>query len=351
MNKNILLEINRVRTLMSLSEIQPYNLINEAMAKVLAGLERQIAGRWLSEIMSEYINKLINTSIKNARKAINPQNFVKNNLSKVVKEVETKLSRVLTQTERETLEASMQREMVSMVNTANKDVGRKLAKDAVKNAQKNIVDPLAKKQPGQVMSKAAEKAANNGASEAAQKVVNNAVEASTTQPVKTFGDKIIDKLRIRSLQPKAGWTAIKNHFKRNYGKYLLGGGVSALAVYFYYYGEEAPPPLDVEEYTDEETITGGGTGTSEEGVYTTSGDPYQYKVMDCVWYTKGGRGGKIISDWKSLANNADAMATLDQRHPEARKECSQTPAPVPEPAPEVSDIEGEEEIFDPNSDF
>ena len=56
------------------------------------------------------------------------------------------------------------------------------------------------------------------------------------------------------------------------------------------------------------------------GIYTTKGDPYQYKIVDCVWYTKG----KKITNWKSLDDNQDATDILDGRFPNARKECKKT---------------------------
>ena len=67
------------------------------------------------------------------------------------------------------------------------------------------------------------------------------------------------------------------------------------------------------------------------GIYTTPGDPYQYKVVDCVWFTKSlEQRGKIISDWTSLANNQKAIGILDGRFPDARKNCGgNTPTPTP----------------------
>jgi hypothetical protein len=55
--------------------------------------------------------------------------------------------------------------------------------------------------------------------------------------------------------------------------------------------------------------------------FTTSGDPYQYIVVDGEWSTKSwkNRGpGRIIKDWKSLKNNLKATKILDSRHPNAR---------------------------------
>lgn len=54
---------------------------------------------------------------------------------------------------------------------------------------------------------------------------------------------------------------------------------------------------------------------NSDKIYTTPGDPYQYKVSNGVWMTKGPK----ISDWKSLADNKKATDKLDSRYPEARK--------------------------------
>lgn len=55
---------------------------------------------------------------------------------------------------------------------------------------------------------------------------------------------------------------------------------------------------------------------NSDKIYTTPGDPYQYKVSNGVWMTKGPK----ISDWQSLEANKKATDKLDSRHPEARKE-------------------------------
>jgi len=58
-----------------------------------------------------------------------------------------------------------------------------------------------------------------------------------------------------------------------------------------------------------------GTTVTLPGIYTTSpSDPYQYKVINDIWYTKG----KTILDWKSLVNNKKANDILDNQFPDAR---------------------------------
>jgi hypothetical protein len=74
----------------------------------------------------------------------------------------------------------------------------------------------------------------------------------------------------------------------------------------------------------------GGDFPLEDGAYTTPGDPYQYKVVKCVWYTKSWKNrGKIIKDWISLESNKKATDILDGRHPDARKNCNGNTTPQP----------------------
>jgi hypothetical protein len=51
-----------------------------------------------------------------------------------------------------------------------------------------------------------------------------------------------------------------------------------------------------------------------EKIYQSAGDPYSYKVVDGVWFTKGPR----IPSWKSLSNNTAATTKLDKAYPGVR---------------------------------
>lgn len=63
------------------------------------------------------------------------------------------------------------------------------------------------------------------------------------------------------------------------------------------------------------------TTSGDKKIYTTPGDPYQYRLSDdCEWETKG----KSITDWKSLKNLPNAIKILDERFPDAKKECGQS---------------------------
>lgn len=80
------------------------------------------------------------------------------------------------------------------------------------------------------------------------------------------------------------------------------------------------------EIQDEQTkkITTGKFGDQTVEVYSTSGDPYEYCVVDGVWYSKGGPDNKkgtweYFEDWTSLEKNCEANSTLDKIHTTARK--------------------------------
>ena len=63
------------------------------------------------------------------------------------------------------------------------------------------------------------------------------------------------------------------------------------------------------------------SSTSSGKIYTTPGDPYQYRLSnECEWETKG----KSITDWDSLKNIPAAIKELDKRFPDAKKECGQS---------------------------
>jgi hypothetical protein len=63
------------------------------------------------------------------------------------------------------------------------------------------------------------------------------------------------------------------------------------------------------------------TTSGNKKIYTTPGDPYQYRLSDdCEWETKG----KSITDWKSLKNLPNAIRILDERFPDAKTECNQS---------------------------
>jgi hypothetical protein len=59
--------------------------------------------------------------------------------------------------------------------------------------------------------------------------------------------------------------------------------------------------------------------STEEGVRTIKNDPYEYKLIKCVWHFR--KGPKNVKDWKSLANNQEAKNILNSKFPNDIKDC------------------------------
>jgi len=59
--------------------------------------------------------------------------------------------------------------------------------------------------------------------------------------------------------------------------------------------------------------------STEEGVRTIKNDPYEYKLIECVWHFR--KGPKNVKDWKSLANNQEAKNILNSKFPNDIKDC------------------------------
>lgn len=69
------------------------------------------------------------------------------------------------------------------------------------------------------------------------------------------------------------------------------------------------------------SLSSSNTSSGDKKIYTTPGDPYQYRLSDeCEWETIG----KTIKDWKSLEYLPNAIRDLDNRFPDAKKECGQS---------------------------
>jgi hypothetical protein len=102
-------------------------------------------------------------------------------------------------------------------------------------------------------------------------------------------------------------------------KWCAAIGITGGLLWWYFATNDGPVPKDIPPTPPNPDDTDNG---GDGNVYTTPGDPYQYKVVDCVWFTKSlEQRGKIISDWTSLANNQKAIGILDGRFPDARKNC------------------------------
>jgi hypothetical protein len=136
------------------------------------------------------------------------------------------------------------------------------------------------------------------------------------QSVKDFGD-------FNKFKSKMGDVNPRKRFYDKYFSFLKSKGIN-LGSY-----DEYERRLSSGNTNAGGSTGGGGNSSSNENtesgsIYTTNGDPYQYKVVGCVWYTKSLENrGKIIKDWKSLEGNNNATKILDGRFPNARKECKE----------------------------
>lgn len=340
MNNNLLLEINRYRELMSLDVVDEYFIINEnAAGAAFKQALRAVGKESLENTIKEAIGREVTAAIKAAGKEIDPKTFLQSPaFNKIIKDIGIEnVDSAL----REQVRMQTRIQALQQIKALNKNALKIVGKDAAKAGTKKVTQTAGK----ETVKTGTEKAGQEAAESAGVKAAQESAESTVT---KNWIQKNLSSLgnSLKGLNKTKGWEAIKNHFKRYYKTYAIGGGVTALAVYFYYYGNEEVPQ-DAEEYTDDTGGgTGGGTGPNEEGVYTTPGDPYQYKVIECVWHAKGGPNN--IQEWKSLAGNENASKILDGRYPEAKKGCSPTPTPTPAVEPETPEIGGEEEYFDTN---
>ena len=152
--------------------------------------------------------------------------------------------------------------------------------------------------------------------------------APTTKELKeleTMKDSL-NKASLKVMTSDINW-------KRLVG-WAAGLGITAGLLWWYFAtndDKKVPDDIPTTPPKDGDNSGGGDEGDFplEDGAYTTPGDPYQYKVVECVWFTKSWKNrGKIISDWISLANNQKAITILDGRFPDARKNCSGNTTPI-----------------------
>jgi hypothetical protein len=203
MKKEVLEEINRFRELVSL---KPMNIINESVPLIppavlkKVGLEaaeneleslikleaKKLGEKWYKE----YLNSGV--TLKNYRAGVQGAKEIPDeSINKIIKQIETKTGKTVPSLEK----AAFERE-IKMAVVAEK----KAAVDLLEQESKEIIKSVQKEVP------------------------------NITQ-----GNK------------KSTWQAIKEHIKRNKGKYALGAAALALAAYAYFYPGEKPEEDDDEE--------------------------------------------------------------------------------------------------------
>jgi hypothetical protein len=347
MKNNLLLEINRMRDLMSLNEIS---------AQLLKGPMLTFARNNIKKAVRNAIESIPVSQLRTT-KGLDPNKFLSQNLAQIKKDIATEANRLgKALPPAADLDAQIRSEILRIAREENEAMLKNLKGDGLfKKVKAKAKDPKVKK----------------------------------------VGDS------IRPMLPKnpiEAWKWLKNHVKQNKGKYAMLG-ITALVLYFYFYPDAAAPEDALEENTREVneawtvfpcvtsnpnkkqfnmgdgTIAyiidginyysdgyyvqpgnnqnnfksvrgkyecvdgqikfvasgpegGGGSGGGNQGVrrrpleagaFGTPGDPYQYKVVNCEWYHKYGPANKFFADWTKTSVNAAKI--LDTRHPEARQNC------------------------------
>jgi hypothetical protein len=247
MKKQLLEEINRFRELVSL---KPINLINESfvqpfLKKVgLEAIEKEISvfvKQEAEEIIKQELKKgTLITSVRGGQQGIKAVS--KESVEKVIKEIEAQSSKTLTRAQKGMIEVEIRKALV--------EEGRLAA----------------------------------------------------TEFAKIGAD--IGKSVSKQSNKKSTWQVIKEHIKRNKGKYLIGAAAAALAAYAYFYPGETPEDEDEVVTTTTTTIPQGGkwrkcSGTYSRGCYETEQDGPIHQVQTCIGTTSDGKfGSKTEADLK-----------------------------------------------------
>jgi hypothetical protein len=343
MEKNLITEIHRISELIGVE------------SKIT--LNENTIGQLFGQALEAEIKKLLKTEVKNAVRAsvkagaTDVDSIVKSlgKNSKAIADAEAKVmvsagKQTLKKSEKTAIKAEMVRvakeEAEAATKTATKKITKnvgtqgaeqagkegaeQVSKDGLTNVYVNLtnvgnsnIDQALTSNAKNVVENGTEKVTKSGGSRRLTATGEDMALAETkglTKVVQIGGVDYVMKLA------KKGWS-FKQIIKSSAVKWGLGLLAAGLIVWWIFatlsdtVPEDIPPTPPNPEDTDND---GGGDGN----VYTTPGDPYQYKVVDCVWFTKSlEQRGKIISDWTSLANNQKAIDILDGRFPDARKNC------------------------------
>lgn len=396
MKKNLLTEISRMRELMSL----PKNLIIEAsipiiddiikraivnlsdwLAKLLKDMGPTILVR-LTEKTSEFTKKFADLPIQEQDKFIN----------QLISDSEKQLGKPLTSSQKVNIAKRIRQAIGEMEDLATTKEGRE---KLIKGADEAATSP--KPDTGSVKpDTGGVKVGPDGGFKNKQVTPNGSViysnvpledytklvakQAADTQAV-SRAQRLINRLGLSGMTRNQAVQKLFDHLRRNKYSYIaLVSIVGGLLVINLLYPEE---PLTQEEANQAEDIindaptsgegtdigggtggeTGGGTtdvntGPDSEGIYRTKGDPYVYRVVNCVWQTKGGRNNRL-PNWVnlSLPKYERAVGILDGRFPNARKECEKEIVPDSEistgeyetKVPDQPEISGEVNYTDPNN--
>lgn len=360
MENKILLEINRQRKLMSLNEIssKPNNLLSEGPI-----------GQAVKSALKKDVNVVIKVAGRDATVAI--ETALKNQIDSIVAaQFKKGLTKWTPELSTDAVRKSINELTPAMKKAGLDDAQIGILKQNALKAMKEEADKVAQQelkkvsqQAGKVAGKAGQVSTKGGIKAPIRAARKKANQISKNPQIVKQADDVANKMGGKPADGKSGWAKLKEYSRRypkttTALKYAGYTGLAVLVLYWLaWYGEDEELPQEAEQLLDNAGGSGGsdasgGAGDSssvlpnEEGVYTTPGDPYQYKIINGVWHTKGGRGNKIIADWTSLANNDTAIGILNQRFPDAMKQTPATTEPPKTPAPETG--KEEEEVGDLN---
>lgn len=341
MEKNLITEIHRISELIGVE------------SKIT--LNENTIGQLFGQALEAEIKKLLKTEVKNAVKAsvragaTDADSIVKS-LGKNTKAIADAQANVMVKAGKKSLSNAEKTAIkIEMVRVAKEE-----AEAATKKGLKQGVETSAEK----ASREAAERAAKEGGERAVNVTVINTVEQNAENITKIKGGvskktagggtkritATADDLAeaegkgLTKIVQIGGVDYVMELAKKGFSfrrmiksaafKWGLGLLAAGLIVWWILatMADTVPEDTTPEPPKPEDTDNDG-----DGGIYTTPGDPYQYKVVDCVWFTKSlEQRGKIISDWTSLANNQKAIGILDGRFPDARKNCGgNTPTPTP----------------------
>lgn len=390
MKKILLTEISRMRQLMSLPEKDllievSIPFIDDIVKRGIRGLVPGTA-KMMKDMLPDILIRIRDitkdfTISFGTLSATQQDEF----FSKLIRDTETKIGRTLKPEEKINVTNRLKR-IVAELDDAAKDPTKK--NQLIKGADEAATSP--KPDAGGVKVKPDGGFKNKQVTPNGSVIYSNvpledytklvAKQAADTQAV-SRAQRLINRLGLSGMTRNQAVKKLFDHLRRNKYSYIaLVSIVGGLLVINLLYPEE---PLTQEEANQAEDIindaptsgegtdigggtggeTGGGTtdvntGPDSEGIYRTKGDPYVYRVVNCVWQTKGGRNNRL-PNWVnlSLPKYERAVGILDGRFPNARKECEKEIVPDSEistgeyetKVPDQPEISGEVNYTDPNN--
>jgi len=326
MEKNLITEIHRISELIGIKNKITLNegvlsslFANVVESELIAILKAEIKNAMKEGIEVVSKNGVLTKSVKDAAEAAVK---IKSGLPSLTAKQKSALRIELIKLGKEEAEKVAKKG----AQKASKEAAEKAAKEAAEKAAKetgersvNVTVTNTVKQKSRNLTKiggVSKKTANGGTKRltATAEDLAAANGKGLTKVVQIGGVDYVMELA------KKGWS-FKQMIKSSAVKWGLGLLAAGLIVWWILATMGDIVPKDITPVPPKpEDIDDDGDG--DGNVYTTPGDPYQYKVVDCVWFTKSlEQRGKIISDWTSLANNQKAIDILDGRFPDARKNC------------------------------